>query len=155
MNDQTKIRYPSELASLHSWRIKPLKRPAQLQLEIQGASTERIQLWERQLTRLQSPCGCEQGAGGLLVGVIGYLLYLPLRPGGWGHPGWHEFWIGCGVVVITTSLGKAIGILTARRKLRQIILEIQGEWSPQSPSEGNYGTVGSVNVNPPRPCCGG
>ena len=88
------------------------------------------------------------------MGSIGYLLYLLLRPGGWGHPVSREFWIGCGVVLITTSLGKAIGVLAARRKLRQIIREIQAEWKPQRPQERDSGTVGPVSMNLPRPCCG-
>ena len=60
-------------------------------------------------------CGCEQGGIGLLLGVAGYLAFLFLRPGGWQDAGWREFWIGAGIVFLTTSLGKLVGIVLARR----------------------------------------
>jgi hypothetical protein len=47
--------------------------------------------------------------------VAGYLTFLFLRPGGWQDAGWREFWIGAGIVFLTTSLGKLIGIVLARR----------------------------------------
>lgn len=60
-------------------------------------------------------CGCEQGAVGLLLGAAGYLAFLFLRPGGWQDAGWPQFWMGSGVVLVTTSLGKLLGIVIAQR----------------------------------------
>jgi hypothetical protein len=155
MAHRIKIRYPSELTALHSWRVTPSRTRAQLHLDIKGVSRERIKLWERELMRHQNPCGCEQGAGGLLVGIISYLLYLLLRPGGWGHPGWFEVCIGCGVILVTTSVGKGLGILLSRRRIRQIVREMQTEWRPQRSQERDYGVVSAVNVNRTRRCCSG
>jgi len=126
-----------------------------LELESAGSPMEQVRYWERELNRLHAPCGCEQGAGGLLIGIVGYLLYLWLRPGGWGNPGSHELWIGCGVVIITTSLGKAAGILMARRKLRRLIQQIRAEGKLQRPPEHNYPDSGPVRTNQPSRCCGG
>lgn len=155
LSEPIKIRRPSELSKLQLWRFRPNGPPGKVQLIAEGPSTEKLRAWERQLTTFQSPCGCDQGAGGLLVGAIAYLLYLLLRTGGWAHPGWHELWIGCGVACLTTSAGKGIGILWTRRKLRQVIQEIRAEWKPQ-PSQGrNFGPVPTASPRLPRKCCGG
>lgn len=155
MSERIKIQHPSGLNALASWRIKPARRPAQVDLQVEGMSPRRVETWERQLTRLQSPCGCDQGAAGLLLGAIGYPLYLALRPGGWGHPASHELWIGVCVIFLTTSLGKAMGILMARRRLRRVIREIQTEWKPQPVPERDFRSARSVQMQSQSSCCGG
>ena len=154
MRNHTRISRPSELEELDSWRLMPPAERPQLQLKVAGTATEKIRLWERDLTRLQSPCGCEQGAGGLVVGIAGYLVYLLLRSGGWGHPGWREFWIGCGVVAATTSIGKVLGMALGRRKLRQLIRQIRAEWKPPTPPEHSYEVGASIAPRASRSCCG-
>jgi len=103
-------------------------------------------------TRAQSPCGCEQGAAGLVVGTLGYLLFLLLRTGGWGDPGWREFWIGCGVVVVTTSLGKMIGVFLHRRAQRRV-----GQVAVARPGRAPvlmFGAAGGHRTRSTAGCCG-
>ena len=145
---------PAQLAALAEWRIKPPRTPNRVHLEAEGTSPGRVLAWERQLNHLQSPCGCEQGAVGLYVGVVGYLVFLLLRPGGWGHPGWPGFWVGLGVVLVTTSTAKFLGILLTRRKLRRLIRVIQSEWKPQSAPERRQGPVFAKPARRPGGCCG-
>jgi hypothetical protein len=154
VSSHTKITDPSELDSLDSWRVGPPAQTTQLQLKVNGAAAEKVRAWERQLTRHQSPCGCEQGAVGLLVGVVGYLFYLVLRPGGWAHAGWRELWTGCVVVGITASVGKLLGILLGRRKLRRLIREIRAEWKPPNPPAHSYEGSPPIIARTSRGCCG-
>ena len=151
-----RISHPSQLAALAGWQFNPSHARERVQLETQAASPEKVRSWEAQLTRHQSPCGCEQGGVGLLVGIVGTLLFLLLRPGGWGDPGWPEFFAGLGVVLVTTSAGKAVGILVARYRLQRVTREIQSEWKPQRPTGRDFGPV-SITKSSARPltrCCG-
>src|SRR5438045_2773526 len=127
------IRHPSQLSAPSMWRMIWRRIPPRLLIEAEGTSAERVLTWESQLSHLQSACGCEQGAVGLIVGLGTCLLFLLLRSGGWGHPGRREFWIGLGVVTSTTSVGKLIGLLLAQRKLKRVIKEIQTHWKPEKP----------------------
>ena len=126
------IRHPSQLESLTVWRLKPPRDPPGIHVEAEGPSPERVRSWNRQLTALQAACGCEEGGFGLLAGLLGYLAFLFLRPGGWDHPGWREFWIGMAVITVTTSLGKLVGLLSAQRKLDRLLREIRSEWKPRT-----------------------
>ena len=152
-----RIGSPSELAEVGAWRMTPSHARERVRLEAPGAPLEKVRAWEAQLTRHQSPCGCEQGALGLVIGVAGSLAYLLLRPGGWGDPGWREFWIGLTVVVVATSLGKLFGILFAKHKLRRITREIQSEWKPQRPPGREFGSavMSEARAKPATRCCGG
>jgi hypothetical protein len=151
------IRHPSQLPSVSVWRTIWRRTPPRFRIEGNGASAERLRMWESQLSRLQGACGCEQGAVGLFAGLGIYLLFLLLRTGGWGHPGRREFWIGVAVIVSTTSVGKLLGLLLARRKLRRAIKEIQAEWRPQplqGPGPVDARTRRTRSWVGPTPCCG-
>ena len=152
------IRHPSQLSALSVWRMIRWQAPDRVLIEAEDTPAERTRLWEKQLGHLQSACGCEQGAAGLIVGAIGYALFLFLRPGGWGHPGRREFWIGLAVLMTTTSVGKFLGLLLAQRRLKRVIGEIQTHWkprplqAPQSEATGLRQTDGRVRQTR---CCGG
>jgi hypothetical protein len=139
------------------WRIIPSRTPNRVLIEAEGASAERVRSWEKQLSHLQNVCGCEQGALGLITGAVGYVLYLFLRSGGWGHPGRNEFWVGLGVVVATTSIGKLLGLLVAQRRLKRVIKEIQSQWKPRYLQDQDSGYVGGTRTDSrvwPTRCCG-
>lgn len=135
-NPIQRIQDPSQLESLTVWRLKPPRPPTGVHVEAEGPSPERVRSWNRRLTELQAACGCEQGALGLLAGLLGYLAFLFLRPGGWNDPGWHEFWVGAGVVTVTTSVGKFLGLAAAQRELNRLIKEIRSEWPPRPSARG-------------------
>ena len=152
------VQHPSQLSALTVWRTIPWHAPDRVVIEAEGALADRARSWEKQLSNLQSACGCEQGAAGLIVGAVGFAVYLLLRTGGWGHPGRREFWIGLGVMVATTSAGKFFGLLRAQRRLKQVIREIQTHWKPPVPQLQYSGAPGirrtDARVGPTR-CCGG
>jgi len=135
------IRDPSQLAELTVWRIMPSRASKGVVLETEGASVESVREWERQLNYLQNACGCEQGAFGLIIGMIGYIVYLFLRDGGWGHPGKHEFWVGLAVIVFSASVGKLLGLSLAQRRLTQVIREIQSQWKHRRILDQDWGSM--------------
>ncbi|HEU4730019.1 MAG TPA: hypothetical protein VFT22_19110 [Kofleriaceae bacterium] len=150
------IRDPSQLGSLlSSWRLTPPRRPREIHIAADDAARAHVRAWEQQLSRLHSSCGCDQGAAGLLVGGIGYLLFMLVRRGGWASPGWHDLWVACGVMLVTTSMGKLIGIVSARRRLRRLVEHIQAEWKPQRPQPRDHGPVTAPVPRLSRGCCGG
>ncbi len=151
------IRSPSQLSALSVWRLFPSRRAPQVLIDPQAASAERVRAWEAQLSRLQSTCGCDQGAAGLVVGLIGYALFLLLRSGGWGHLGRTELLLGLGVLAATTSGGKFLGLWLAHRRLHQLRQEIRSQWTPHDPPEPVSRYVGAQGPDTPprsRPCCG-
>ena len=158
-NQPQDIRHPSELATLSVWRLIPSLAPSRVLISADAASADRVRSWERQLSRLQTACGCDQGALGLLVGATGYMAFLFLRSGGWGHPGRKEFWIGFGVVIATTSLGKLLGLWLAQRRLDRVIREIQSQWKRHDPVDPHSRYVGGKRRPDSRigstRCCGG
>jgi hypothetical protein len=152
-----RIQFPSQLSSLSVWRLIPRKHSDRVVIEAEGTLALKARAWENQLSKLQNSCGCEQGAAGLIVGLAGYALYLLARPGGWGHPGKREFWIGLGVLTLTTTVGKFAGLFRAQRRLRRLITEIQQHWKPEPNQTGRPVTTGA---QPSRrawstPCCAG
>jgi hypothetical protein len=154
------IRHPSQLSAVSLWRMIWRRTPPRVLIEAEGAgaSAARVRAWESQLSRLQSACGCEQGATGLIAGLGVYLLFLLLRSGGWGHPGRREFWIGLGVITSTTSVGKLLGLLLAQRRLKRLIKEIQTHWKPQPLQDQGSGDAGMRWTGPragSTRCCGG
>lgn len=154
------IRHPSQLADLTVWRIIASRVPHPVLIEAEGASAERVLSWGRELSQLQSACGCEQGAFGLLAGVVGYALFLLFGAGGFGHLGRKEIWVGLGVIAVTTSVGKLFGLLAAQRRLKRVIKEIQSQWKPRDLVDQDYGSVdvGMKRTDGrvwPTHCCGG
>jgi hypothetical protein len=153
-----RIQHPSQLTALAGWRIIPSRTPDRFILEVEGPPEELVIAWERQLSQLRNACGCEQGALGLITGAVGYVLYLFLRSGGWGHPGWKDLWVGLGVLVVTTSVAKFLGLLVAQRKLKRLIKEIQARWKPRPFEEQDSRSGGVRRRDTPvwrTRCCGG
>lgn len=159
MGDQFQhIRDPSDLETLSVWRLVPSRMPPPIVLGREGAPAWQIRRWEDDLRRLQTACGCEQGAAGLIAGIAAYLFYLLLRPGGWGDPGTRELWIGLGVVVATSSAGKLVGLLAAHRRLKRAVREIQSHWRlPAGAQPVSDATAVEAERDEPVPaprCCG-
>jgi hypothetical protein len=152
------IRHPSQLSAASMWLMIRRRTSRRVLIEAEGASAETVRTWESQLSRLQSACGCEQGAAGLIVGLSGYVFFLLLRPGGWGNPGWSEFWVGLGVITGTTSIGKLLGLMWAQWKLKRVIKEIQSHWKARPLDDQGVGGMGVERTDGrvwPTRCCGG
>lgn len=152
-----RIRDPSQLADLSVRRLMSWRAPAPIAIDAAGTPRERVSSWEQRLGNLQSACGCEQGAVGMLIGILGYLVYMLFRPGGWGDPGSVELWTGFAVLCVTSSVGKAIGLQLAQRRLQQAAREVRAQWTTQrapvgGPArESSHGSHGIVHRTA---CCG-
>lgn len=152
-----RIRDPSQLADLSVRRLMSWRAPAPVAIQAAGTPSERVRAWERRLGGLQSACGCEQGAVGMFVGLLGYLAYLLMRPGGWGDPGSAELWTGFAVLCVTTSVGKAVGLRLAQQRLQQAAREIRAQWTSQREQIGDpsrESSRGSRGAALRTTCCG-
>jgi hypothetical protein len=93
-------------------------------LRLEGLSPEATQVWQQRLNRYYLECGCSAGAVVLLAAMLVYGLYLlvPFTPsiGGW----FAKMATGCGLAVLAAGVGKALGLLRARHRLRQAIREL-------------------------------
>lgn len=153
-----RIQDPSQLAGLSVRRLMSWRAPARISIEAAGAPLLRVHEWERRLSRLQGACGCEQGGVGLILGLAGFVLFLLLRPGGWGEPGSAELWAGVAVLSITSTVGKLIGLRHAQRELQRAAREIRAQWVTQQPGGGTprrqaAGSAGGRFYQSLR-CCG-
>lgn len=153
-----RIRDPSQLAGLNVRRMLSWRSPRRIMIEAAGTPLERVHEWERRLSRLQGACGCEQGGVGLILGLAGYLLFLLLRPGGWGDPGRVELWVGVAVLSVTSTAGKVVGLRLAQRELQRTAREIRAQWVTRQPAgsppggEAPRSTGGKVHRS--SRCCG-
>lgn len=148
-----RIREASQLRELLTWQLMPSRRRHRVQIEADGISEKTKQLWQAELSHLRNVCGCEQGALGLAVGVLGYLGYLFIRSGGWPHFGKAEIWTGIVAIVVTTSCGKLIGIMRAKRRMRLLIAEIRHQWEQTDAGKRPDDIQGTGRIWPSR-CCG-
>jgi hypothetical protein len=151
-----RIREPSQLSTLAVRRLFSRRAPGRIAIEAAGTPADRVLAWEQRLARLQGACGCQQGGVGLLVGLAGSLLYLLLRTGGWDDPGSQELWIGVGVLCVTSTLGKVIGLRLAQRELRRAAMEVRAQWLAQGESRPTRQRPGPAFHARPNAssCCG-
>jgi hypothetical protein len=84
--------------------------------------------WEQQLNRLYFACGCDNAAIGLTVGIVGYVAWILLRPGGWTSFGAYDAFVGIGIAAGVAIVGKLSGRVRADHRLKQRVREIQAEW---------------------------
>lgn len=95
----------SDLDKLKSG-LKPNTRIKLALPKLHGLQSE---LAQNNLSQLSAPCGCKQGAIGLLIGIG---LSLGSTPFGTSWPSW------LAVIVTTTFTGKLFGLYSEKQALR-------------------------------------
>jgi hypothetical protein len=113
---------PSELGGLSTLRSRGRRR---IRLSGRLAGHERSAEWERDLNRHYLACGCDAGARGTFIGLIGAtLLAIDALMRGW--LGWTGLvLLSLALIVAASGLGKLVGLLQANRRLKQLIHQIQ------------------------------
>ncbi len=101
-------------------------RTHRIALKLSWLSNEENSQWSERINREYTACGCSEGAvAGMLGSGVGTLVFFGNQ---WiGHP-WSNTYaaIAAGAVLIgAMGLGKAIGLLRARRRLQKTIQEIK------------------------------
>jgi hypothetical protein len=127
------VRYPVELLSLS---VLPLRRKPGIGAVIIADTTvpqDKRQSWERQINRHLRACACAESSLGLLIGLLGYVLYLAWRWSAGAEVGWNALGWGILVVFLCALIGKWIGLVRAEMRYRDLVRRIGEEWPAQPP----------------------
>lgn len=125
------IQHPSELNSLSTL---PFTRRRAGRGRIALSNTFRHQdkaKWEQRLNRDYYACGCNEGAKGLLLGLVifgGFALLNYLDADWMVSRSLTTFGIG---VIGMSIFGKLVGLFRADMRLKRTVREIQEEWKPE------------------------
>lgn len=123
------IDHPSQLRRLGRWMGPRPRGAAPVRLGGALAEHPKRQAWERQLHRELHACGCSAATVGLLLGLV---VLAPLLAGGLllgGRVGLAgAVGVGLGLAAGTAVLGRFVGKLAARRRLADLVREIELEW---------------------------
>jgi hypothetical protein len=114
------INTPSDFGAL----LRPTMGQRQIKVNLPVLDPAQSAQLQDRLARLASPCGCTEGAIGLLLALLpaGYLWLVALPPE-WS--GWQHGILALGFAITGSLIGKAIGILRGRRKLAAEIFALQ------------------------------
>ncbi|WP_137703051.1 hypothetical protein [Marimonas lutisalis] len=93
---------------------RPPRPPFRIRLDLPGLSEEDRALTEARLARLAAPCGCTEGAIGLLAGLLpAALVWMgTVQMATLARTG-----LTLGVVVLAMLAGKLVGLARARLRL--------------------------------------
>jgi hypothetical protein len=94
-----------------------------VELQFEAVRSEDLLRWQADLNRQLKACGCK--SGGLLasMALTAYVVYLVLHLANLAT--WTECTVGLGVVVVAGAVGKLLGLVHARSRLRKTIYEVR------------------------------
>jgi hypothetical protein len=93
-------------------------------LEIDRLTPADTALWENRINRLARACGCEFGAAACVTALIVYAWYALLH-GTISSEHWVETsLLGLGVIGVSATGGKIVGLIYSRRKLMRAIADL-------------------------------
>lgn len=94
---------------------------ARIALKMSDMRPEERSDWEYRLNRDYNACGCESGAIMLVAALAVYVSYLATRQDLLvSHPLWLGV-IGLAIALLSTGIGKGIGMVIARFRLKKSI----------------------------------
>lgn len=125
------ITHPSQLNSLSVLRGFGPQGSGRLKIQDDSLNEDTARTWETHLNRLYFACGCDKGAIGMLLGLVGYPVWLAVQPDGLASLGWNGLWLGLAVVAVTTALGKLVGLVGAQREFKEAVRQVQKEWTAE------------------------
>ena len=87
-------------------------------------------MWQSRIDEHFQACGCGQALVGtaFLLGIFGAYRWLDPLQQSWS--GWETFLTCFGIAAAGAGLGKIVGLLQARLRLRQTLLELEKALSP-------------------------
>jgi hypothetical protein len=135
------IDHPSQLDQLSAWPWGRVRGTGKVNIQTSAVSEETRENWQDRLNRLQHACGCDKAALGMTLGVVGYLAWLGLDSG-FRNLSLNHLWYGLAAVVLTTGIGKLVGLYSASKKLEATIAEIKDGWRADPVPKGDPGVCG-------------
>jgi hypothetical protein len=131
MKDVHVFSEPAELGELSALPFFRSRGRGRIRLSGRLAENENSAEWERDLNRYYFACGCDTGAKGTLIGIVGaaLLTFDSLRRGWFGWTSLILLWV---VLILSASgIGKLVGLIRADRRLKQLINRIRHEVPPE------------------------
>ena len=104
--------------------------------------------WEDKLNRYYDTCGCNEGAAGLIIGLLsgsawaGYSYFKGISGGG------VAVGIAFSIAIVGAIIGKLFGRFRANEKLKQTIRDIQGQWQPEEKPRESIGHAAESDIAP-------
>lgn len=120
----------TELEELARW-TNFMSGPDQIEMQLPGLTEDENQHYQGEMNRYLAVCGCGEGKALLGLLVAGYVLFLWLRPAGFQGAGWAEFGTGFALACAGAMVGKAFGLMAARRRMNVLLTEVRGKLTPQ------------------------
>ena len=111
------VRSAADLAALRSGRIRVPH--GVLRLELPGLSEEEARTLGIKLTLLRHECGCSIGALVAYPTLVAVAAWQVVHPPAWADRLLTRVGVTAGLVVLAGAIGKGIGIVRARVRLRR------------------------------------
>ena len=102
--------------------IPSAARP-RVSLEILAFDSAKRLHYEKTLLRYYSDCGCSGGTAAVFVFLVAYPLLIFLS--GQFQPSWALLWKGLILLFMCAAIGKILGLLRARYRIRSTIGDIK------------------------------
>jgi len=112
-----------DLSHLHTLLRQNKRRGWELEMVELTRSENAI--FESAIKTYHGACGCAHGTAAMLVCAISYPLFLYLNDLHKSEQIYWEIFLGLVLIIGSLGLGKYFGILIARRKLKQCLIELR------------------------------
>lgn len=121
-----RLHHPSQLADLSVWPWRRMRGISGYEITDEKIPSDLRKQWQQELRRQVIACGCDLASLGMLLGVIGYGLWVGI---GSAQP----LGVATAIGVVSAAAagliaGKFVGLARASGKLKQTIAKIQNEW---------------------------
>lgn len=139
MSREHVFEHPSQLNMLSLFPLGRTTGLGTLRLGGALANDPEASNWESELNRHYYACGCDMGAKGLIVGLIGGVVLSGLGVNQAGLGGGWAITLAIGVAVAGAVAGKLVGLAHAEARLKNTIRAIQAQWPSSEDKTGMSG----------------
>jgi hypothetical protein len=123
----TEFRHPSQLNSLSPFSLFRKSGLGTLKLS-PNFDHENKQTWEKELNKYYYACGCSEGSKGLLLFLLGGMIYFGVKTYLGNSDLWTSMAMATGIALSGAIVGKITGLYKANSKLKRTVYSIQSHW---------------------------
>jgi hypothetical protein len=123
----TEFKHPSQLNSLSPFSLFRKSGLGTLKLSA-SFEHENKQTWEKELNKYYYACGCSEGSKGLLLFLLGGMVYFGVKTYLGNSDVWTSIATALGIAMAGAVIGKITGLYKANSKLKRTVYSIQSHW---------------------------